>query len=1382
MNNPIQKSRAMLVLMIFLTISMSMSSIAGDVEKSTSLIFKKQIKQSGKILQFIENKGQFADQKGNELPDVKFIAKFGNRRIYVRESGISFVVFKKKEVNKDEQGFANGFNVSGFRQDMVFKNCNIDVEIRGIGKSNDYINYYLPHCPQGITDVYKYEKIIYDNIYDNIDLVLYSNDEGKFQYDFTVNPGGDPSEIALFMHDAEDVSIENNKLITGTPCGEIIQSPPFTYQMVDGKKVKINSSFSINKDKLISFKYSAYDRSKPLIIDPVTRLWGTFFGGEQMDILNCVDFDTGNNIIACGATDSETNIASPGAYQPNLNYYRDAVIVKLDIDGNRVWSTYYGGSESDYAGDLVTDKQDNIYVFGTSNSPDVLGEDGWQQQNNGEYDSFIAKFSPSGYRIWGTFYGGESVENPFNYENYVANGKITVDKWSNVFVTAKTLSDKLVGDKCMQCKRGGEEDAFIAKFDSSGNMIWDTYYGGEFYDRPGGMTTDEEGNLLICGWTMSEDVFASEDAMQKELKGDHDGFISKFDTDGNRIWSTYYGGIGWDGLMQIALDPAGNIYLSGATTSEEIGYGRWKDKLHGYHDALVAKFTGDGRKRIWSVYFGGSYNEWAYKLDYSNGALYITGSTYSEDLNVRGGYQKNLIGNRDAFFAKFDTSGKRLWGSYYGGSSDVTKAYGDNAYTIRVNNNNEIVICGNTDSKDGYGSSGGFQQDHGGGICDGWIALFKDYNVTTGVPAPREVCPGEIIEVPFIIEEPIDEEYVFEVLLSDSSGSYEEQRIIGSLESKTSGTIEARIPKDIPPGDNYRISVVGAPNEYKITIHPLPQPEITGRIHVCSEEPQIYEAAQQQGRSYKWSTKYGTVNGADDMPEVSLTWAHAGIDTLTLTETIDATGCTNSTEKEILIDKWNSEIIGRRLVCKENYEQVYVNKMQYMKKKWEAVGGEIIGADEGDEVKILWTKPPLGELSLILTSPTGSCSDTTTIEVTIDDSPLPAPVIAGPFAVCDNDIAKYSTPYNSENSFKWHVHGGRILGSDTANSITVEWGSEVAGKLIITETTPAGCLTTIEQRVYINAYGLEIDGETEICRGGTYSYKVDSIPRMELLWMATNGEILNDPTSDSIAVKWEESGIKILNLIVTTITDSGTCEKTFSRFIEDTEKKATLSVPEIEFDPKEQYNKTIAIPLVLEEPGCLLFEDQADSATVRIRLRKSMFLPVRTESLNYHDEGIWRTITLKTPVAYTKVGDTVLTITGYGLLGDTLETPVYIDSLFWSNLDLGNKYESGKLRLTNVPDIGGLRLLKTSDMEILAIYPIPAINEINILIESAEADNAQLGIYNCLGERVLSERLSLHAGKQECKFKLKNLSTGVYRVVVTNSKNYSTKNIIINKR
>ncbi|HPU23398.1 MAG TPA: hypothetical protein PL149_04495, partial [Candidatus Kapabacteria bacterium] len=278
-------------------------------------------------LEFIENKGQIADQHGNVNWDVLFIAEVENGTIAIRKDGISFTFVKydkvpslKKDAKDKIQGLRDKFqepepvNVDMYRVDMNLNNAQIPTRITKKEMTEDYNNYYLAHCPDGVTFVRKYRTVVLENVYQNIDLVLYSNQENKFQYDFVLKPGANPDLISLRFDGAEDVQISaKGELIVKTPFGNIEQKAPVAYQKDDLNKYTnsriltnnieiVKSKFRKNKDNSISFIVANYNPEKALIIDPPTRLWGTYYGGSNWDYGLSVAVDGSGNVYLGGWT------------------------------------------------------------------------------------------------------------------------------------------------------------------------------------------------------------------------------------------------------------------------------------------------------------------------------------------------------------------------------------------------------------------------------------------------------------------------------------------------------------------------------------------------------------------------------------------------------------------------------------------------------------------------------------------------------------------------------------------------------------------------------------------------------------------------------------------------------------------------------------------------------------------------------------------------------------------------------------------------------------------------------------------------------------------------------------------------------------------------
>jgi len=1324
---------------------------------------------------FIENKGQFLLSEDCNPDDVKYVAHFGNKYIYVKKNGISFVTF---ESNAD----SNTYNE--IIQDMDFRDCNLNVRIIGEERSDDYINYYLPHCPKGILNVYKYKRIVYNNIYDNIDFVLYDNSNGELQYDFIVNPGGDPSEICLDVKGAEEIAMENGDLVIRSKFNGLTHIAPFSYQGIADSNNEIQSSFVINPDRSIGIRLSSYDKEKKLVIDPVIREWGTFFGGEFEDELRSIAFDNNNNIIACGFSASEYSISTSSAYQKDINGLADAIIIKLDNEGNRLWSTYYGGSELDMGAYIVIDSDDNIIISGSTLSNDVLGEGGYQENNNGSFDCFLAKFNSSGYRLWGTFYGGNKDDNPYVVDA-IAYGKIVMDNNSNIFLSGITSSDDVIGESGWQPNRSNVYDCFLAKFDSNGNRVWGTYYGGDANDWLHDMELDYEGNIIIGGATNSTYTFASEGAWQvfETWIECVPSFLSKFDSKtGNRIWGTYFFEDGYITLLNdLDVDSEGNIFFVAQTDSRNLGIGKYKNKYNGEMDFLIGKFSNEG-KPVWTSYMGGS--GWDYSTDIQvneKGGLYVCGISESADYPVRSAYQNQLNGFRDIVLMKYDTTGRYLWGTFYGGFSLIDDLTNDIAWSFDINDNNQVVMAGRTCSVEVFGF-GGFQENYGSGDTDSWIAIFEEFAINIGEPYPDSVCPETEISIPFYLDRDLEDNIKIDAFIWDANGNYFDDILIGTITTNTSGTLIASIPRNIAPG-NYFVSTTGADNFFPLQVNPLPLPEIIGSEYVCSKHIQPYTCNLPDNFTYKWESKYGEVQGSDNLRNLQINWSESGTDTLKLTVTNNLTGCSNTVESEIQVDIWDTEIVGKSLVCYGELEQTYILDIDGLHKEWSVIGGEIIEGANADTVRVQWYPSSNNSISVILTPLRGNCSDTVKMDVTVDEYPIPEPVIIGRFAVCDNETQEYYVADNGANSYAWHVEGGDIIGSSTNSRVTVQWSENVEASIFVEEKTPAGCSGIEKKTVYINCYGADIFGMVDVCVGGVYLYRTQHIPGTINLWAAKpGGNVLSQRIFDSVLVVWNETSTKLISLARRTVTQYQECNKFITKLINNSPERTILSIPIIEIDPKEQFEKTITIPIRIDEPGCLQYTGDQASVFAKIRIKKSMFLPITNIHQTYSDDeqGIWRTIEITAPIKSPLRGSHLFEIEGYALLGDTMETPIIADTLAWNGISVKSSVINGKLKLKNITELGGKRLLRKQKMSFLHVYPIPFSDELDLIIESREDTDVWIELYSILGEKVFSESLTLHSGIQDKKIKLNQpLSDGVYRIVLRDLNYTVSKNVLI---
>lgn len=330
------------------------------------------------------------------------------------------------------------------------------------------------------------------------------------------------------------------------------------------------------------------------------------------------------------------------------------------------------------------------------------------------YDSRYAMIIDPVVLVWGTYYGGYGYDAAYD---------VAVDNQDNVYLTGYTQAeDNIVTTGAHQQTYGGNYDAFLAKFNSSGVRQWGTYYGGTSDESGLGIAADGSGNVYMTGYSWSVSNIATPDAHQTEKKGARDAFLVKFNSSGVRQWGTYLGGYSADGGEAIAIDSHGNIYISGWTSSanEFSTTGAHQQTYGGSQDAFLAKFLTSGQL-VWATYFGGDDIDKSHGVAIDgSGNVIISGITYSsQNIATPGAHQEiNMLGWGDAFIAKFNSNGQRLWGTYYGGTGN------EYMHRITADNNDNIYVCGRTNSTTNISTPGAYQETLAGGE-DIFLAKFN---------------------------------------------------------------------------------------------------------------------------------------------------------------------------------------------------------------------------------------------------------------------------------------------------------------------------------------------------------------------------------------------------------------------------------------------------------------------------------------------------------------------------------------------------------------------------------------------------------------------------------------------------------------------------------
>ena len=711
---------------------------------------------------FTENKGQFRDQNNNFRNDVKYIYAANGLKIIFKQNGLSYEFYRFKDdqqtvsesslsaiTNKMLPGKLKNAKISNIeihRVDVDFKHANQNTTLLAEDKTSTSQNYYNGHAPEnGILGVGNFKKLIYKNLWPNIDLVFYAKNGHALKYDIVVHPGGKLQDIQFKYHGAGNIVLQNGVLQLQTMLGYANETIPLSYQ--DETKERKHIRYKLDKNT-ISFRGN-YDKDKTLIIDPLLG-WASYFGGEEEEIMTCIVKDRTGNLYVCGATTSATGIATTGAHQTILThkFATDVFVAKLDENGNKLWATYYGGDEADQAVNVALDTFGNVFLSGFTRSTTGIATQGAYQETyaGGGEDIYIAKFTPEGKRLWGTYFGGDGFE--------IAH--VSIDKFNNIYVGGGTTTQTgmATGNAFRPKYMGGTSDAFLAKFDSTfSKKLWLTYFGGNNQDFGYVIVFDRSGNLYMTGFTESTINLASPGAHQTTFTGASgflDAFLVKFSPAGNRLWSTYYGGSSTEYGNSIATDKFNNIYLAGETSSETniASPGAHQTTLFKgeyWYDAFLAKFDSTG-VRQWGTYYGGKETDLGQQVSTDTfGNVFLAGWTRSENYIStvdahqvqHGGFYRD---NYDVFLAKFGVDGKRKWGTYYGGEKDdhvldmMTDASG-NTYMVGGTNSKTLVA-----TKDAY-------QPNLTGIGDAFMAKFErgavhDIAMDT-VHIPNSICVND---------------------------------------------------------------------------------------------------------------------------------------------------------------------------------------------------------------------------------------------------------------------------------------------------------------------------------------------------------------------------------------------------------------------------------------------------------------------------------------------------------------------------------------------------------------------------------------------------------------------------------------------------------------
>lgn len=833
--------------------------------KITSLTAQSQ----SKPILFLENKGQLTDQFGKPRKDIQFKIAANGINVFVEAGALHYQWTKAHTANRDDQ------DVDIYRLDAELEGANKNAILVTSEKHEYYEQYYLPHCTDGV-QANSFKKITYKDIYPHIDWVLYEH-QGRLKYDFIVHPGGDVSKIKfVYKGDTEHFIDKNGDIKVNTPFGSITEQKLFCYNAETQAEIPSSAEFT-NTGRLV---FNVGDYTGTLVIDPELE-WSTYFGRSGTETGYTVVTDTSGGAYMGGYTTSSSNIATTGAFQTVFGGSNDAYIVRFSKTCQKLWATYYGGTGNDDFFSSAIDTNGNVYFAGTTRSTTGMASVGSHQFSfgGGISDCLLVKFSPTGSRIWATYYGGSSDEShSTDYQAWVA-----CDKKNNIYLggnTTSTDAGAIATAGVHQTTLAGARDGYLVKFSDAGVRQWGTYYGGANEDKIVKIVFDMVDNIYIAGETKTKTGTAiATSGSHQPTTSDAlytDAFLVKFLPTGQRVWGTYYGGGETDGPEGLAADVYGYIYLSGSTNSPTgiATSGSAQPALastNGPQDCFLVKFDTAG-VRQWGTYFGGPGIDHCGDMTMDVfGNICFTGFTASTTgIATQGAHQVTAGGNGtfDAFMAIFTLSGVKYWASYLGGAN------ADYGYGLKYSNRGDLYLAGTTFSWDRISTSttNTFQtaMDTSGRTypdpykTDAFLAKFQA-DTSTFILQPftvTNICAGDSFYVTYGITNPFRSGNKFYVQLSNASGSFSNPDTIGVITSTNVGSIHCGIPINTPGGTGYRVRVVSSlpqstslENINGIVIKTLPVKPVAGsNTPVCSDGAPLNLTASTTtaGVSYSW--------------------------------------------------------------------------------------------------------------------------------------------------------------------------------------------------------------------------------------------------------------------------------------------------------------------------------------------------------------------------------------------------------------------------------------------------------------------------------------------------------------------------------------------------
>ncbi len=593
--------------------------------------FVQVIPKTSKNLELVENKGQWNK-------DILFRGVSYNTDFQIQANSFNYYFFQEDAfkidhhpLNENGKSHPTTLPVHGIQMKLI--NANPKPQIQSVPLAHYYNFFQGNDANKWASGARASKEISLKNLYPGIELYTTTNENG-IKYEFRCQPYSNPSQIKWEINGADKILLEYGELYIYHSFGNMKESRPFAYQIIEGKRIQLDIRFQLIENKLSYTLPANYQAQYDLVIDP--DLVFLTYSGSTADNFGCTATPGENGTLYTGGVTTGPYPAVPdgkypttsGAFQINYagggkaeggdlkDFECDITISKYSSDGSQLlWATYLGGSNNEVPHSLVVDRFNNLIIFGTTYSKNFpVHSLAYDTSNNGRTDMILTKFSSDGFQLIGSTYMGGSHNDGINYNDFTKfffgdeyRGDVIADNSGKILVASCTNSTNFpTKGSPIQNQLKGVQDGVIYQLDSQLRVLeFSTYLGGTGVDAIYSIDISKTNEIFISGGTGSFDLPGiSSNAIRKQnLSGEIDGFIYHLNRNlSTVINATYYGTDLYDQIFSLDLDPDNQVIVVGQSSGNmPVSSGVFSNPNS---KQFISSLSPDLSKLNWSTNFG----------------------------------------------------------------------------------------------------------------------------------------------------------------------------------------------------------------------------------------------------------------------------------------------------------------------------------------------------------------------------------------------------------------------------------------------------------------------------------------------------------------------------------------------------------------------------------------------------------------------------------------------------------------------------------------------------------------------------------------------------------------------------------------------------------